>query len=358
MKEDASKKQLENFLKKNESDHFNYHDTVHWICPTGSLIFDSELGGGYKPGAYKVNGASFAGKTHCILNCIKNALETVPNSKGLWIDAEGRLDKDVKERAGIKFIYDPKEWEVGTCFVFQTNIFEASIDIINDLVKNNVDDHRFIMAIDSMDCLIRRDDASKKAEEAAKVGAAGLLTSLMFKKANLVLNKKGHCLFMINQLRSTIDTNQYAPKDQNASVGGGGTNAPVHAANQVWNFLGRTKGATIFDGDTTLGHYCRIKISKGLKERTDVSISYPVKHGRKGGTSVWKEYEIIDLLLQWGFLEKKGSWINSDEELSTYLGSELKTQGITKTYNLLEEDPILCEKLEKFCKENIFDKMK
>jgi hypothetical protein len=95
-----------------------------------------------------------------------------------------------------------------------------------------------------------------------------------------------------------------------------------------------------------------------VKERTDVSISYPVKHGRRGGTSVWKEYEIIDLLLQWGFLEKKGSWINSDEELSNYLGSELKMQGIAKTYNLLEEDKTLCEKLEKFCKENIFDKMK
>jgi RecA/RadA recombinase len=355
---DTSKKQLENFLNKNKSDHFNFQDTINWICPTGSLLFDSQLGGGYKPGAYKVNGASFAGKTHCVLNCIKNALDIIPKAKGLWIDAEGRLDKDIKERAGISFVYDASEWEVGTCFVLQTNIFETAINLINDLVKNNVDDNRYIMCIDSMDCLIRRDDESKTAEEAGKVGAAGLLTSLMFKKANLVLNKKGHCLFMINQLRSSIDVSQYTPKDQNASVGGGGTNAPVHAANQIWNFLGRTKSSTIFDGDTTLGHYCRIKISKGVQERTDVSISYPVRHGRKGGTSVWKEYEIIDLLLQWGFLEKKGSWINSDSELTKFLGEEFKAQGMTKTYQMLEEDTGLCGKMEEFCKENIFDKMK
>lgn len=355
---DASQKQLDAFLKKHESDHLNYEETVNWKCSTGSLLFDSELGGGYKPGAYKVNGASFAGKTHCILNCIKNALETIPNSKGLWIDAEGRLDEDVKKRAGLNFVYSSSEWEVGTCFVFQTNIFEAAIDLINDLVKNNIDDYRFIMGIDSMDCLIRRDDSSKKAEEAAKVGAAGLLTSLMFKKANLVLNKKGHCLFMLNQLRSSIDVNQYAPKDQNASVGGGGTNAPVHAANQVWNFLGRTKTSTIFDGDKAVGHYCRIKISKGVKERTDVTINYPVVYGRVGGNSVWKEYEIVDLLLQWGFLEKKGSWINSDEDLNKYLQEEIKMQGISNMYKRLEDDKDLCNKLEIFCKENIFDKMK
>ncbi len=355
---DASKSLVSSYFKKHKEDHLNFDETVSWKASTGSLLFDAELGGGFSAGGIKVAGASFAGKTNCVLTCVKNALDTVENSKGLWFKAEGRLDQEVMDRCGAKFVFDPEEWEVGTLLVVESNVYEFIINLINDLVKNNPNQFRYIMAIDSADALIRRDDEKKEAEEGEKVGAGGLLMSLMFKKAGLVLNKKGHCLFILAQLRAKVETNQYAPKDQNKSVGGGGSNALTHGVNQVWNFQGRTKGRNIQDGDKVIGHKCAIILSKGVKERFDVLVEYPVKHGQTNGHSVWTEMEIIDLLLSWEFFTKSGAWFTVEPELLSYirqLGFEFpeKIQGIASIYALLEGNKELTNHLKKFVEEHI-----
>lgn len=351
---DVSIKQLDAYLKANKKDHLNYDEQVNWVASTGSLEFDAELGGGFGPGAYKVAGASFAGKTNCVLQCVKNALETIPNSKGLWVKAEGRLDQEVQDRSGVKFVYKAEEWQVGTCFVLETNIFELVTDLINNLIKNNPSEIRYVMGIDSMDGLIRRADMEKDAEEGERVGGGALLTSVMFKKANLVLNKKGHVLFMIHQIRAKIETNQYAPKDQNKSVGGGGGNAGVHSSNQVWNFKGRTKTANIEEKGKIVGHYCVIDLSKGVKEKIDIRVQYPVKHGMKGGKSVWLEKEIADLLVQWELVEKGGSWLSFSNDLITDLRSagftiedNFKVQGDAKLKDWLEQNPEIVDFLYK-----------
>lgn len=357
-KKDASKDLLSKYLKDNKDDHLNFEETVKWTCSTGSLIMDAELGGGFKPGAYKVIGASYSGKSHNVANCVFNALNTVPNSKGLWIKAEGRLDDEIQARSGVKFVFSAEEWEVGTCFVLETNIFETAIDLINQLIRSNPNGYRYFITIDSVDGLIRRDDAVKEAGESEKVGAAGLLMSVLFKKANLVLNKKGHCLFMINQIRAKIDVNQYAPKDQNKSVGGGGSNSSTHSANQVWNFQGRTKSNDIEEGGDVVGHYCIIDLSKGVKERTDIRVKYPVKHGRTGGKSVWVEQELTDLLLSWGFVDKSGAWIKFSEEFQDELkkvnGAKFvpqTLQGTAKLREWLEGEPeIVAYLYQKFLK--------
>lgn len=252
----SSKNQLDQFLKKHKSDHLNYEETVTWKVSTGSLNFDAELGGGFGAGGIKVCGASFSGKTNLTLTCISNGMSTVPNSKAIWVKAEGRLDDEVKNRVNAKFVYSAEEWEVGTIFVLETNVYEFVIDLINDLVKNNPNNHRYFIVLDSVDALIRRDDDKKKAEEGERVGAGGMLMSLLFKKAGLILNKKGHCLFALSQIRAKVEVNQYAPKDQNKSVGGGGSNALTHGVNQVWNLKGRTKSENIEESGKVVGHYC------------------------------------------------------------------------------------------------------
>lgn len=358
MSKDSSIQLLDKYLKDNKDDHLNFEEEVVWHASTGSMKFDAELGGkGFSTGATKVNGASKAGKSHCVASCMFNALKTVNKSKGLWIKAEGRLSEEDKERMGIKFVFNAKDWTEGTCFVYETNIFESAIDLIFKLIHNNPEKFRYIMVVDSMNHLIRREDLHKGAEESSKVAAAGLLTSTMFQKINLHLNKLGHALFMINQQRAAPKINQFEANNQNENIGGGGANAPIHAANNIWNFKGRWKNADITDDGTkngdVIGHYCKLTVSKGVGEVIEVPVEYPVHHGRKGGTSVWLEREIIDLLIQWGFLEKRGSWINSDEQLTQYLGSEIKLQGIGSLYSLLEGDEELTKKLKMFCQNEI-----
>lgn len=350
---DNSKKQVDEFMKKFKTDHLNFEETVKWKASTGSLIFDAELGGGFSAGGIKVNGASFAGKTNCVVTCVSNALATVANAKGVWFKAEGRLDDEVIERATCKFVYNVEDWEVGTVLVLDTNIYEFVIDLINSLVKNNPQKYRYIFVIDSVDALIRRDDESKPAEEGEKVAAGGLLLSLLFKKAGNVLNKLGHCLFAISQIRSKVE-GKYTAKDQNKKVGGGGSNALTHGVNQVWNFKGRKTDNNIVEDGKTVGHYCEIELSKGVKERIDVMVKYPVRHGQKRGKSVWVEYEIADLLLQWELIEKKGSWLSLEPEFLAELkqnGFEIdddwKIQGTAKLKAWLEENPAINQYLYK-----------
>ena len=283
--------------------------------------------------------------TNCVLTCISNALKTVPNSKGLWFKAEGRLDEEVMDRTDATFVFSPEDWEVGTILVLETNIYEFVIDLINDLVKNNPSKFRYLFAIDSADALIRRDDEKKMAAEGERVGAGGMLMSLMFKKAGLILNKLGHCLFVLSQLRAKVETDKYAPKDQNKSVGGGGSNALTHGVNQVWNFKGRTKSKNIEEKDKIVGHYCEIELSKGIKERIDVVVKYPVRHGQTKGNSVWKEYEIADLLVEWEYVEKKGTWLNFDEEFIKELRDngivvedDMKVQGLAQLKDWLDQN--------------------
>lgn len=349
---DTSKKQVEQFMQKFKGDHLNYQDTVTWKASTGSLLFDAELGGGFGAGGIKVNGASFAGKSNCVLTCVSNALETVENSKAVWVKSEGRLDEEVKARVNTTFVYSPDEWEVGTILVLESNIYEFVIDLINDLVKNNPNKYKYLFVIDSVDALIRRDDELKSSADGERVGAGGMLMSLLFKKAGLILNKLGHCLFAISQLRAKVEVNQYAPKDQNKSVGGGGSNALTHGVNQVWNFKGRNKTKNIEEGGKVVGHYCEIELSKGVKERIDINVKYPVKHGQTKGNSVWKEYEIADMLIQWGFVEKNKTWIAADADFISELREagfeiedEAKFQGTTKLKEWLEQNPEITKHL-------------
>lgn len=349
---DTSALVLDQYLKTNKEDHLNFEPTFDWTVSTGSLLFDVELGGGFKPGCIKLHGSSFGGKSSCTGSCVKNFLETLPNAKAIWFDAEGRLSQ-VKERTGIKFVTKTEDWVAGTCYVIETNIFEFVVDLINNLIRNNPTDIKYAIVIDSLDDLIRREDMQKEAKESEKVGAAGLLLSTMFKKAGLVLNKKGHVLFALGQVRAKVETSKFAPKDMNKNVGGGGANALTHAANVVWKFEPRYKTNDIIEDGKLVGHWCNIVATKGVKEAVDVAIKYPIKHGRTGGKSVWVEYELTDLLMQWEMISKSGAWISLGEDLSNELKEaglidkedKIMIQGDASFKNWLEENPAITDYL-------------
>ena len=50
--------------------------------------------------------------------------------------------------------------------------------------------------------------------------------------------------------------------------------------------------------------------------------TYPIKYGRSGGTSIWVEKEIIDLLLSFELLAKKGAWYSFDTHTADVAISE------------------------------------
>ena len=355
------------FMKSNKEHHLNFEESIAEddFISSGSMIMDSEIGGGFLAGLLRFCGGNECGKTSEALQVMYEMLDSQENSRGLFIQAEGRLGKKMKARSGVKFVYDVAEWVDGTCLVLQSNIYDFVFDFIRGIMSNNPNKTRFCMIIDSMDSLIPKDDAKKSTSEANKVAGGALLSSDFLRRVSLGMGKFGHLCILISQVRSTIK-GQYESLDPNSTTSASGAHALSHYPNWVFEFERQFQKDKILEkpdqqmSDTNkgIGHYVKARVRKSDNETTGRLIKYPIKYGRNGGKSVWIEREIVDLLLSWGFFSKSGSWFAVEEELAEYIksgGFEFpdKIQGMNKIYTILEDSEKLTLHLRKFVEKNI-----
>ena len=359
---------MSKFFKSNKEFHYNYEETAEsYVVSTGSLILDRFIGGGLSAGLQRFVGCNEGGKTNEALHVMKNMLETVENTKGLYIKAEGRLSGDIQKRSGLKFVSDPADWVLGTCLVWECHIYDTVFDGLRELLRNNPDKEKFCIVIDSMDGLLPKSDLAKTTSDAAKVAAGAALTSDFLKRVSLGMGKFGHMCIMISQVRSTIKTSQYAASDPNNQTNSSGGNAALHYPDWIINFEKRNQADLILHDpkarpspeNPIIGHYAKVHIQKSTNESTGMRIRYPIKHGRSDGKSIWIEREIIEMLLMWNYIEKSASWFKLDDELISYLadrGIEVqeKYQGMKSLYDLLESSEDLTKAMHLFIAENIF----
>jgi len=343
---------LLSFLKDNKQDHYNFEDEVYYKVSTGSLNLDIATSGGLCPGLHRFIGMNEGGKTSEALEVTKNFLKTVKDSRALLFKAEGRLSKEVKERSGVKFVTDPKEWVDGTCFVFECNIFETVSELMKDLIQSNDENKKYIFILDSVDGLITKGDKEKSLSEATKVAGGAVISSMLMKKISLALSKRGHIAIFISQVRSDIKLDPYAANKEIRQTSATGGNALLHFANWILEFEPRYNKDLILEKpnekydpikNKIIGHNVKISIKKSTNESTNSKVQYPIKYGRKEGSSVWKEYEIIDQILSWEFATAKGAWVTFSDEIIDELKKsnlELKKQhqGIDNLRSYLEEN--------------------
>jgi RecA/RadA recombinase len=363
-KQDAvsSKSVLGSFLKEKKEDHYNFEEAVNYRVSTGSLNMDMQTGGGLGPGLHRFVGFTEGGKTSASLEVMKNFLNTVPNSKGFYIKAEGRLSDEMRTRSGVKFVFDADEWEAGTCFVFESNIYETVVDAMRKLIMYNEEKNKYMFIIDSVDGLIAKNDLDKTFEESMKVAGGAVIAANFMKKISIALTKRGHMAIFISQVRSDIKLDPYssAPIRQTSATGG---NALLHFANFIFEFEPRFEGDIILKDpaikkadpvkNPIIGHYCKIYIKKSPNEKSKNRVSYPIKYGRKDGRSVWLEKEIVDMLMTWELVSRSGAWYyTSDElrELAKSCGTELpeKFQGENSLFQFIESDEKLTKTLHKY----------
>ena len=348
---------LLSFLKDNKEDHYNFEDEVYYKVSTGSLNLDIATSGGLSPGLHRFIGMNEGGKTSEALEVAKNFLKTLDNSRALLFKAEGRLSKEIKERSGIKFVTDPKDWVDGTCFVFECNIFETVSELMKDLIQSNDENKRYIFILDSVDGLITKGDKEKTLSEATKVAGGAVISSMLMKKISLALSKRGHMAIFISQVRSDIKLDPYAANKEVRQTTATGGNALLHFANWILEFEPRYNKDLILEKpnekydpvkNKIIGHNVKIAIKKSTNESTNSKVQYPIKYGRKEGSSVWKEYEIIDQILSWEFATAKGAWVTFSDEIIDELKKsniELKKQhqGIDNLRLYLEENKEITE---------------
>jgi RecA/RadA recombinase len=358
---------LNSFLKQNQSDHYNFEETIDYKVSSGSLQLDLHLGGGLGPGLHRFVGMNEGGKTSAALSFMKNFLEKIPKGKGFYIKAEGRLSNEMMERSGIKFVFSAEEWQEGTCFVFESNIYETVVDVMRQLVAKNDEGNLYYFLLDSVDGLISKGDLDKSFEDSNKVAGGAVIAANFMKRLSIGLAKRGHMAVFISQVRADIKLDPYskAPVRQTTATGG---NALLHFANWILEFEPRHKGDLILQNpsDTKIdinnnpivGHFAKVTVKKSPIEKTNLTIAYPIRYGRINGNSIWIEKEIVDMLYVWEFINKKMSWITITEEFKELLAEnnlELpeKIQGNENLFKLIEENKDLLSFLIYYFKKTI-----
>ena len=196
---------------------------------------------------------------------------------------------------------------------------------------------RYFFILDSMDGLILRSDMEKEITEAGKVAGAPALTKKFLQRCSSAMNKFGHICVMIGQVSSKVEIDPYASKEVRQISATGG-NAAMHFANWIIQFEHRNNGDLILENanekpdpfkNKIIGHLCKIILKKTPNEKSNIMIKYPIRYGRTGGNSIWREYEIVDIMLIYRLLTKKGAWVSVSEELvkeAKDSGLELKEQ--------------------------------
>jgi RecA/RadA recombinase len=339
---------LSSHLKDNKDSHYNFEDEKIFHISTGSLLLDSELSGSLEvPAIVRFTGVSGGGKTSSALLIMNNFLKTVPNSKGFLVKAEGRLNSNVKKISGVDFVDKPEDWDAGKCFVLRSNVYENIATLILELIKNNPENTRYYFLIDSMDALISKNDLSKGFDDSAKVAAGAVLTSNFLRRIMLPLSTFGHICGLISQVRSNVQINPYAKGDPKLTNSSGG-NALQHYADWIFEFQPRYKSDQIVEDGKIIGHWSKILLRKTTNEKDGVEVTYPIKHGRSDGKSIWTEYEIADMLIQWGFAKKSGAWIAFDSSLIKEIKEDIKKefpekiQGMDQLRTFLETNSEIC----------------
>jgi len=346
----TANKILNSFLKENKEHHYNFEEAIDYKVSSGSLKMDFELGGGLGPGLHRFIGVNEGGKTSESLEVMKNFLK-MPKSRGFLVKAEGRLPLEMRERSGVNFVGEEGEWKDGNCFVFESNIYETVVDAMRTLVMENEGGLRFCFIIDSLDGLITKSDLSKNFEDSHKVAGGALLGAKFMQKMSIALAKRGHMAIFISQVRADIKLDPYtkAPVRQTTATGG---NALLHFANFILQFEPRFKKDLLIPNLTQpidpeknpiLGHNVKVTVKKSPNEKTNYTFEYPVRYGRTGGTSIWVERELIDMLYLWDFIQKRGAWISFDADFVELLKKNKfecpeKIQGENKLNTFLEEN--------------------
>jgi RecA/RadA recombinase len=332
--------QLEEYLKKNADYHYAGEEDVDYIVSSGSLIMDIEMGGGIRPGIIRSSGVTEGGKTSNALAFAKNFQDLhQDNGQVIYIKSEGRLSKEILERAGVST--DEARFKV-----IPTNDYEFVIDLMRNLIRDNPEKKLYFFILDSLDALVPRNDLQKSATEANKTAGSALLTSDLLRKMAAGFASRGHICFIISQVRSTIKINPYEKGDPKVTNASGG-NAALHYSDWIFEFQQRYQKDIIKDkNDKPIGHWCKIIFRKTPNEKTGIEIKYPIKHGRKNGQSVWIEYEIIDSLLMFEMITCKGAWVTvSNDVISEVEAAGLKIdqqhQGIDNFRAYLEANPKL-----------------
>ena len=282
------------------------------VIPTGSISLDYALGvGGYPRGRIiEIYGPESSGKTTLAIHAIAEAQKA--GGIAAYIDAEHAFDRFYAEKLGV---------DVDNLIMSQPDNGEQALEIADQLIRSAAID---ILVVDSVAALTPKAEIEGDMGE-NKVGLQARLMSQALRKLTATVSKTNTTCIFINQLREKIGIMFGNPETTT-----GGNALKFYASVR----LDIRKVSPIKDGDQVLGNSVRVKVVKNKVAPPFRKAEFEIMFGE----GISKVGEIVDLGVEYGILQKSGSWFS-------YEDSKL-AQGRDAVKTLLKDNPELCEELE------------
>ena len=291
------------------------------VIPTGSISLDAALGvGGYPRGRIiEIYGPESSGKTTLAIHAIAEAQKA--GGIAAFIDAEHAFDRFYAAKLGV---------DVDNLWISQPDNGEQALEIADQLIRSAAID---VLVVDSVAALTPKKEIEGDMGDNV-VGLQARLMSQALRKLTSTISKTNTCCIFINQLREKIGVMFGNPETTT-----GGNALKFYASVR----LDIRSASAIKDGDQVIGRLTRVKVVKNKVAPPFRKAEFEITFGE----GISKIGEIVDLGVEYGIIQKSGSWYS-------YNGSKL-AQGRDATKSLLADNPELCEELEAQIKQSISD---
>ena len=167
------------------------------------------------------------------------------------------------------------------------------------------------------------------------VGLQARLMSQALRKLTSTISKTNTTCIFINQLREKIGVMFGNPETTT-----GGNALKFYSSVR----LDIRRVTSIKDGDQVIGNQVRVKVVKNKVAPPFRKAEFEITFGE----GISKVGEIVDLGVEYGIIQKSGSWFSYDN-------SKL-AQGRDATKKLIRDNPELCEEIEEKIKQAVADK--
>ena len=290
-------------------------DQPQWdvqVIPSGSIALDHALGiGGYPRGrVIEIYGPESSGKTTLAIHAIAQAQKA--GGIAAMIDAEHAFDRTYAENLGVN---------LETLLVSQPDNGEQALEIADNLIRSGAVD---IVVIDSVAALTPKAEIEGEMGD-NKVGLQARLMSQALRKLTANISKTNTCCIFINQLREKIGIMFGNPETTT-----GGNALKFYASVRI--DVRRT--TQIKDGEDALGSRTRVKVVKNKMAPPFKKAEFDIVYGK----GISRTGEIIDLGVEFGIINKSGSWFSyNDQKLA---------QGREATKQLIEDNAELAAEIE------------
>lgn len=292
------------------------------VIPTGTLSLDLALGvGGIPRGRVtEIFGPEASGKTTICQHIVAEAQKQ--GGIAAFIDMEHALDAAYAAKTGV---------DINNLLISQPDTGEQALEIAESLIRSGAVD---VIIIDSVAALVPRAEIEGDMGD-SHMGLMARLMSQALRKLSGAIKQTNTCLIFTNQLREKIGV-----------VFGNPETTPGGRALKFYSSirLDVRRIQSIKSGTDIIGSRIRVRVVKNKVAPPFKTAEFDIMHDE----GISRSGDILDLAVELGVVEKRGSFY--------YYGDDLRiAQGRENAKVYLKENPDIADEIENAIKALVMD---